>query len=159
MLFWLLTCCEPSPSKAKYLLLECPILEKRCYFKIWNATFERCAMVTEDEFGNAQHFSFIVWFLGLCFFSSEGKKKSKEIATRLVGVGWARYWQLLMCIKDCCYRNSNLLSLAWEACHVLGQHQMGAGYLILLLDLSKLQQSPLTWVAASLETKMTLYKL
>lgn len=156
MLFWLLTCCEPSSSKAKYLLLESPVLEKCCYFKIWNAAFERCAIVTEDEFGNAQHFSFMVWFLVLYFFFPPKEKISKEIAARLIGVGWARYWQLLMCIKDCCYTNSNLLSLAWEACHVPAntKWEQGIWYYFLICP-----RSPLIWVAASLETRMTLYKL
>lgn len=56
--------------------------------EIWNATFERCAVVTKDELGNAQHFSFIVWILVLFFFfPSKGKncEISKQVDTRLIG--------------------------------------------------------------------------
>lgn len=44
-------------------------------------------MVTEDELGNAQHFSFIVWILVLFFFPSKGKncEISKQVDTRLIG--------------------------------------------------------------------------
>lgn len=89
------------------------------YFKIWNATFERCAIVTEDEFGNAPHSSFIVWFLVLFFFPPKGKINKYQ---RKLIIDWSvnagRY------IDSCWCASSTAVTQTATYCHLRGRLAM-----------------------------------
>lgn len=39
------------------------VSKEMLYSEIWNAAFQRCAVAAEDELGNTQHLSFIIWIL------------------------------------------------------------------------------------------------
>lgn len=84
------------------------------------------------------------------FFPSKGKncEISKQVDTRLVGNIIDRCW---------CASSTDVRQTAASPCP--SQLQTGAGDVMPLLALSRLQVSLLIWAPTSLETKMTLDKL